>query len=380
MTLLVCAGDPSADALAALAVAEWLRRDPRRRAEGLGGPALAAAGLRPLEPPPLFGWPYPSPTGIVAPLRALPALWAAGRAIESRARRGDVCGALLVDLPDVNLPLGRRLRRLGVPVVQLVAPQTWAWRPSRNAALRQSCDLLALILPFEEVYFRGIRVEVRYVGHPLGERTPPSPIAAPSHGSIDLALLPGSRPERVDRILPPMLAGVRRLLGDARAAPPGRVVVSAARSLPVGSVERLLDRSGIGTRVAAAVERRPPIEWLHSVHQAWVCAGTGSLEVAWVGVPGCVVFRTDPATWIAARLTVRGGYAGMANRLLDRELMPERIQREFTPERLVEVARLLARPDAFDAARTGAEAIRRILGGPGFAARTADAIDAVATR
>jgi lipid-A-disaccharide synthase len=162
-TLLVCAGDPSGDALAAAALREWLRRGPGRTATGLGGPALAAAGLRPLAIP-LFRWPFPSPTGIVEPLGAVPALLAGAVALLARARRPDVRAALLVDLPDVTLPLGRLLRARGTRVIQAVAPQTWAWRPGRNRTLRASCAALAVVLPFEEPYFRRLGIDARFVG------------------------------------------------------------------------------------------------------------------------------------------------------------------------------------------------------------------------
>ncbi|MBN1773111.1 MAG: hypothetical protein JXB32_17730 [Deltaproteobacteria bacterium] len=380
-TLLVCAGDPSGDALAARAAAAWLRRRPDGRLEGLGGPALAAAGLRPLAGAPLC-WPFPSPTGIVEPLAVVPALLANAAAFVARARRPDVAGALLVDLPDVNLPLGRLLRLAGVRVVQAVAPQTWAWRAGRNRLLRRSCDALAVILPFEEPYFRARGCPARFVGHPLVDVLGPlrPPRAPPSGRPLRLALLPGSRPERVRHVLPPLLAGAAEL---SRRGELQEVVVSRAAAIDEALVARLVARAGIGA--PARVEPRPPLEWLapegegdRPSHQAWVAAGTGSLEVAAVGIPACVAWRTNRVGFAVARRLVRGRFAGLPNRLLEREALPERLQDELTADGLVRVFGELRRPEAFARAAASAGELRARLGGPGFAERLARLVDEVA--
>jgi lipid-A-disaccharide synthase len=379
-TLLVCAGDPSGDALAARAVEAWLRLRPDGRLVGLGGPALTAAGLRPLGGSPLV-WPFPSPTGVVEPLRVVPALLANAAAFVARARRPDVAGALLVDLPDVNLPLGRLLRLAGVRVVQAVAPQTWAWRSGRNRLLRASCDALGVILPFEESYFRARGCPARFVGHPLVDHLGPlqPPPVPPPCRPLRLALLPGSRPERVRQVLPPLLAGAAEL---ARRGALEHVVVSRAAAIAPALVERLVQRAGVP--VPVRLESRPPLEWLVSggpdgapPQQVWVAAGTGSLEVAALGIPACVAWRTNRIGFAVARRLVHGRFAGLPNRLLEREALPERLQDELTAERLAGTFEALRRPAAFGRAAAAAGELRARLGGPGFAERLARLVDEV---
>lgn len=378
-TLLVCAGDPSGDALAARAAEAWLRLRPGGRLEGLGGPALAAAGLRPLRRAPL-PWPFPSPTGILEPLRAVPALLANAAAFVARARRPDVAGALLVDLPDVNLPLGRLLRAARVRVVQAVAPQTWAWRAGRNRLLRASCDALAVILPFEEAYFRERGCPARFVGHPLVERLPPlrPPAAPPPSRPLRLAILPGSRPERVRHVLPPLLDGAAAL---ARRGMLEQVVVSRAAAIDAARFARSVRRAGIAAPVR--IETREPLEWLPGdaggppAHQVWVAAGTASLEAAALGIPACVVWRTNRLGYEAARRLVRGAFAGLPNRLLEREALPERLQDRLTAEELVRVFDDLRRPEAFARAAEAAAELRATLGGSGFAGNLARLVEEV---
>lgn len=377
-TLLVCAGDPSGDDLAARAVEAWLRLRPGGRVEGLGGPALGGVGLRPLSNSPVR-WPFPSPTGLVEPLRAVPALLANAAAFVARSRRDDVAGALLVDLPDVNLPLGRLLRLAGARVVQAVAPQTWAWRPGRNRRLAASCDALAVILPFEEAYFRARGCPARFVGHPLVDRLGPLRPPAPPAGALRLALLPGSRPERVRHVLPPLLAAAAEL---ARRGALAEVVVSWAPAIDAAELERRVSRAGIAAPVR--LETRPPLEWLApgggdaaAPEQVWVAAGTASLEAAAAGIPACVVWRTDPLGYAVARRLVRGRFAGLPNRLLGREVLPERLQDALTAPELVRVSEELRRPEAFARAAAAAAELRALLGGPGFAERLARLVDEV---
>jgi lipid-A-disaccharide synthase len=384
--LLVCAGDPSGDAIAARAVEAWRRVHPGEAVEGFGGPVLASTGLSTLRVP-VLRWPFPSPTGIVEPLQAVPSLLACAGVLLARGRAASA--ALLVDLPEFNLPVGRLLRALGVPVVQLVAPQTWAWRPGRNASLRDSCDALAVILPFEEPYFRAAGIDARFVGHPLIERlgplTPP-PVPAPDR-ALRLALLPGSRPERVRHVLPALLAGAAEV---ARHGGLAGVVISRAPTVDRALVERLVASAGLP--VAVTVEERPPLEWLcppsdlstfdfrlsTPIAQVWVAAGTGSLEVAALGIPACVAYRTGRIGWAAARRLVHGSFAGLPNRLLEREALPERIQDGLTPGALAETFDDLRRPGSFARAAAAALELRKLLGEAGFAERVARLLDEVA--
>ena len=381
--LLVSAGDPSGDAIAALAVAAWRRAHPGQAVAGFGGPALASAGLSTLLVP-VLRWPFPSPTGIVEPLRAVPSLLACAAALLARASRRDASAALLVDLPEYHLPLGRLLRRLGVPVVQAVAPQTWAWRPGRNASLRVSCDVLAVILPFEAPYFRAAGIQARFVGHPLVERL--GPLALPSVPAADrdlrLALLPGSRPERVRHVLPALLAGAAEV---ARRGGLARVTISRAPTVDRTLVDRCLSDSPLP--VPTDIEVRPPLDWLpstsstfstFSTSQVWVSAGTGSLEVAALGIPACIAFRTGRIGWMAARRLVHGRFAGLPNRLLEREALPERIQDGLTPGALADTFAELRRPESFARAAAAARELRALLGEPGFAERVARLLDEVA--
>ncbi|MCK7502665.1 MAG: glycosyltransferase family 39 protein [Desulfobacterales bacterium] len=266
-----------------------------------------------------------------------------------------MAGALLVDLPDVNLPLGRLLRLAGVRVVQAVAPQTWAWRAGRNRLLRASCDMLAVILPFEEPYFRSRGCAVRFVGHPLVDRLA-VPAAAADGAPAVPALAAGAAAGQ------PPGAGARRAAAAAGGRPPS-LRGGGELERVVGLAGRRRDRRGAGRAAGAARRGSPcrcessraaPLAWLASgepgeppVRQAWVAAGTGSLEVAALGIPACVAWRTNRvgfarwrAGWCAA------GSPACRTGCWSVEALPERLQDELTADGLVEVFAELRRPSA----------------------------------
>ncbi|NMC69291.1 MAG: hypothetical protein GYA57_04375, partial [Myxococcales bacterium] len=168
----------------------------------------------------------------------------------------------------------------------------------------------------------------------------------------------------------------------ARRGALAEVVVSRAPAIDAAELDRSVSRAGIAAPVR--VETRPPLEWLApdggeaaATEQAWVAAGTASLEVAATGIPACVVWRTDRIGYAVARRLVRGRFAGLPNRLLGREALPERLQDALTAPDLVRVSEELRRPEAFARAAAAAAELRSRLGGPGFADRLARLIDEV---
>src|SRR5690606_37885700 len=132
---------------------------------GLGGDACARAGVEirvPLR--------EVAVGGLVEVLGHVPRVLAAWRTLEAAAREAPTDLAVLVDAPDLNLPLARRLRRAGVPILYYVAPQVWAWRRGRIGKIARRVDRLAVIFPFEVDVFAGLGPAVRFVGHPLVDR------------------------------------------------------------------------------------------------------------------------------------------------------------------------------------------------------------------
>jgi len=329
-SLLVVAGEASGDRAAASVIGRLAGVD----AFGLGGEALARRGV-----------------DLVSDLRASTALGIGGtaaravgvfgawRAVHAAVKRRRPRAALLVNYSDFNSRLAPHLRSAGVRVLWYGAPQVWAWRRGRAHKLAPHIDVMAVMLPFEEPIWRGAGVDVRYVGHPALETTPLSrDLARQALGltpyAAAIALLPGSRPHEVRRMLPAMLEAYRRLLSD-RASVDARVLV--APSLDPTTRIWLGDRCRamrVGTFDVDPTAGAPEV--LGAFDVALCASGTASLEAALARAVPIVVYRVDIVTEIVARLLVQSPHIALPNVLLGRRAFPELLQRDAAPDLMFE--------------------------------------------
>ncbi|MBH24164.1 MAG: lipid-A-disaccharide synthase [Myxococcales bacterium] len=303
------------------------RRNPHLRAWGVGGPALRRGGLRAIAHAETL-----SAMGVGDVLRHVPRLLRLRQHLLHLARRRPPALALLCDAPDFNLPLGHRLRLRATPVVMLVAPQAWAWRPERARTMPDEVDLLLTLFPFEPAFFRRYGVPTEFIGHPLAtRRLTRSPDSPPT-----LALLPGSRPAELQRHLPVMLQARRRL---EQLLPTNTTVLAAAPTLDPRHIHDLLGSAHQDVEVLSGARAA-----LQRASLAIVVSGTASLEAALAEVPAVVVYRTDRLTWEIGRRLVKTPHIAMPNILHDGpRLFPELLQRDVTPARIVQAAREVLR-------------------------------------
>jgi lipid-A-disaccharide synthase len=368
--LMVVAGEASGDLHAADVLAELRRRRPELHAFGMGGARLEAAGLERL-----FDAREISVMGIAEVLPRLPRIWRVFRALVRAARERRPAAALLVDVPDFNLRLARKLRASGIRVVFYVSPTVWAWRRGRVRQIARDVDRMLCILPFEEEFYRRHGVHARYVGNPVVEQVPPpaAPEAFRRTLGLDaarptLALLPGSRPSELHRLLPPMVETAVLL---QRERPELQIVVPVAPGLDRAPVERAFAARGLRPTL---VEGRTA-EVVGASDVAVVASGTATLETALMLRPMVVVYRMSALSWAIGKLLVRVAFVSLVNLLSGRRLVPELLQAELRPEAVAdEVRRLWAPGRARQAQLEGLAALRAQLDSGPTAARVADEV------
>ena len=368
--ILIVAGEASADLHAARALEELRRLRPEVRAFGVGGPRLREAGLEALAPAEEI-----SVMGLAEVLPRLPRILGILRALGRAAKERRPRAALLVDLPDFNLLLAAKLKKLGIPVVYYVSPTIWAWRPGRAKKIAKVVDRMLCILPFEERFYEGTGVSARFVGHPLADRPLPSAPEryrealglAPSRTTV--ALVPGSRPSELRRIFPVMLAAAERI----RAAhPDAQFVVPVAPTLAREQLAPYL--AGHRTIEVKLVDGRTE-EVVGASDAALVKSGTSTLEAALMIRPMVVVYRLSWLSYLVGRLLVRIAHFALVNILAGRGLVPELLQREASPERMAEkIERLLGDRVARETQLQGLREVRASLGEPGAARRVAEEV------
>lgn len=340
LRLFIVAGEPSGDMIAAALVAAMRAMSPWQiEVEGVGGAHLAAQGLRSMFPMEEL-----SVMGLVEVLRHLPRLRRRLAETEAAIRRSGPDVVLSVDSPAFGLRLQRRLRGPPIRRVHYVAPQAWAWRPGRAAALADLVDLLLAVLPFEPAFFARHGVEARFVGHPVVERVPLHGdrrgfVARHGLGDAEpvLLLLPGSRRQEVARHLPIMgqaAALLRQRFARLRTVLPTLPHLAAeigaeVRSWPLRPV-LVTDET---ERMAAAA----------AADLAITASGTATLELGLAGVPMIVAHRLHPLTALAARRLVRVPHVALVNLVLGAGVVPELLQGSCRADLLADTATTLLR-------------------------------------
>ena len=297
--------------------------------------------------------------GIVEVIKHIPNIYRRFRQVVHEADRRHPDAAVLIDFPDFNLRLARELHQQGVPVIYYVSPQLWAWKQRRIERVRKYVDQMLVIFPFEEKFYRQRGVAAEFVGHPLADLPAPSVSREQfaSEYKLDaakpwIALLPGSRRAEVARIFPLLLEAVQ-LLG-----PEYVYTVPVASTLTQEWMASFL-REYHGPPITFTRDARATL--LHA-RAAAVASGTSTLEASLIGTPFVMVYCVAPLTWRLGRRLVKVDRFAMVNLIAERDVVPELVQDDFTPQRLCdELSKILADGPARAAMIEGFRDVRQRL-------------------
>jgi lipid-A-disaccharide synthase len=260
-------------------------------------------------------------------------------AITKAARKRKPRAALLVNYTEFNARLAPRLHARGVRVVWYGAPQVWAWRPGRARSLRRSVDAMAVMLPFEEPIWRQAGIDAEYVGHPARETTPLERSTARralgmTERAAAVALLPGSRPHEVRRLLEPMLDAYERVRAD-RASVDG-VVLLAASLDPKTRAWAMKRAEHLRVPVFEVDAYTGALGVLPAFDVALCASGTAALEAALVRAVPVVAYKVGLATELAARALLKSPHVALPNVILGRRAFAELLQRDVRTSKLAD--------------------------------------------
>ncbi len=337
--ILVSAGEASGDVYAAALVEALRARFPHSDFFGCTGPRMRAGGVRTVVDAASL-----AVAGLFEVISHIPRIHREYRRLVTAAAAERPQLAILTDSPDFHLRVARRLKRMGIPVVYLVAPQVWAWRKGRLPLMRRTIDHLLCIFPFEEQFFSSHGVPATFIGHPLGRLVRPSMSRQEfmHRRGLDparplVALLPGSRHGESARHLPAVLDAAARL---ARSRPVQFILgVPPGRFIDAADVASLTERNG-----APSIQVVEGETWniLASADIALAASGTVTVEAALLGTPMIVFYRVSSLSWLAGKLLVRVPFYSMVNLVAGRQVVPELMQNEMSGDRLAsEALRLL---------------------------------------
>ena len=337
--LMIVAGEVSGDQHAARLVRDLRAARGDVEITGIGGEALRREGVRTL-----YDVRDMAVVGFLEVVSRLAFFRRVFRQMTERLESDRPDALLLVDYPGFNLRLAAKARALGIPVLYYVSPQVWAWHKSRIPKMARILDLLMVIFPFEVEVFKGTGLKTVFVGHPLVESVKrtlarPSPELPWPAGERRIGLLPGSRRQEIQRVLPAMLAAAREL---RRRDPATAFLIPAASAEIREQIARQLDTLPPEDRAAVAVVDGQMREILRQARAAMVCSGTATVETALLHCPLIVVYRTAALTYWFGRWIIRVPWLGMVNLIAGRELCPEFIQGAARPGAMADAVEALA--------------------------------------
>ncbi|WP_428992249.1 lipid-A-disaccharide synthase [Pseudoxanthomonas suwonensis] len=331
---VLIAGETSGDALGAGLVEELRKRFPDARFAGIGGDAMRAAGVE--------TWHDASELavmGLFEVLRHLPRLLRLRREFRARALawRPDV--VVGIDAPDFNLGVERWFKQRGVPTVHYVSPSVWAWREKRAEKIGASADRVLCLFPMEPAIYARHGVDARFVGHPMADAMPLQPdrdaaraqLGLPS-GAPVLAVLPGSRLGEIERLGEAFFEAAWRV---SEALPALHVVVPAANARCRALLQAQMSHSALPVLHSHLLDGQARTA-LAAADVVLLASGTATLEAMLSKRPMVVGYRVSPLTYRIVRALglIKVDRYALPNVLAGRDLAPELMQDECTPERL----------------------------------------------
>jgi lipid-A-disaccharide synthase len=325
----IVAGESSGDQLGAALIAALRERVPDLECFGVAGPRMVAVGCQAWA-----GAEELAVMGLTEVVRHLPRLLRLRTALAGRllASRPDVFVG--VDAPEFNLGLAKRLHASGLPTVQYVSPQVWAWRQGRVRNIGRACDLVLCLLPFETAFYARHGVPAAFVGHPLADQIPLEVDRAGARAALGLepsarivALLPGSRVGEVERLGADFL-GAAAWLAERR--PDLRFIAPMATARAREIFERKQAEVS-GLPKVLLIEGRAQ-QALAACDAAIVASGTATLETLLSRRPMVVAYRLGALTaFLLRRLRlVKVPYFSQPNLLVGRALVPELLQEQVS--------------------------------------------------
>jgi lipid-A-disaccharide synthase len=370
-SIFISAGDPSADYPGKNLIDELRRLCPEIDIFGLGGPLMQEAGLRPLADH--------EGLAVMGFREVLPRILYFRRLlhnIEDEIKRRRPKAVILIDYPGFNLRLAARIKPLGIPIIYYISPQVWAWGKRRLKDIRQLVDLMLVIFPFEESFYREQGVTAHFTGHPIVDRyrnIPDKSTCRDMVGHDDdrklIALLPGSRMQEIKRMLPTM---VKASILIKKESDKIDFIVAG-----VGNVDPQVYRDIIRQQNIAVIAGKTP-ELINGADFVITSSGTATIETAYFMTPMLIIYKTGFLTYHIARSLIDLDSIGMVNIVAGRKVVPELIQNNASPEAIAShTLEIMGSPELYGHMVEDLEAVRNKLGTKKAGVRAAELIQEV---
>ena len=339
----IVVGEVSGDTLGVTLIRAFKAQGINATFEGIGGPQMIAEGFDSIYPMERL-----AVMGLVEVMGRLKELFAIRDDLVARWTANPVDVFIGIDAPDFNLRLSAQLKPLAVKTVQYVSPSVWAWRQGRVHGIRAAVDLVLCLFPFEVDFYTKHNVAAVFVGHPLAQDIPLQHdvgTAKQQLGLLDTAqiigLLPGSRSGEVSRLAPILFDTALKLLASK---PQLKFLVPAINQARLAQIQAILANYPANltqaVQVIEAQESNSKVgrDVMAASDLVLLASGTATLECLLYGRPMVVVYKLQWFTFLIVSWMIKIPYKSLPNILANREIVPELIQYDATPEKVFKAA------------------------------------------
>ncbi len=365
---MIVAGEASGDLHGADLARELLELDSGLTLSGIGGVEMAAAGVK-IH----YDISRLAVMGIIEVLSRLKDIRAAMKNLEYQFRINRPNLLILIDYPGFNLELARRAKKYNIAILYYISPKIWAWREGRINSIKKYVDRLAVILPFEEKYYKGHGLEVDFVGNPLLDKVKTSLLPEKfkslydiDHDASVIGIMPGSRKQEIAKLLPLFMQTALKL---------DKKIGKCVFLLPLAATlteNDLKDYGIMDSRLDIRIFNDKRYEAMAACDAAMAASGTLTMELALLQVPLVVCYRVSQLTYLLAKSFIKVEFASLVNLVAERKIVPELLQNKATPENIYqEILPLLLSTETRDSMKRELAGVCKKLGEPGGAKRTA---------
>ena len=365
---MIIAGEVSGDLHGSKLVLAMREKDSDLFFCGIGGQALRDAGVKILVDASQL-----AVVGISEIFSKMPGLFRGMSVAKKLLKSLKPDLLIIIDFPDFNLHVAGTAKKLGIPVLYYISPQVWAWRPGRVKKIRRIVDRVAVILPFEENFFRKHQIKATFVGHPLldtHQLLDGSLITKNAENIPVVGLLPGSRDKEIAKLLPVMLQSARILLERDKNV---KFIVSVAPSIKRQFVETIVEEHRGEYDFELVSDTVENV--LKRCRLAVVASGTVTLEAAIFGIPMIIIYKVSSVSYWLGRMLVRSRIKnfGLVNIIAGRKISPELLQGEASSKKIADMTfEMLNDASGLEKTKNELLGIKDMLGGPGASKRVAD--------
>ncbi len=368
------AGEASGDIHAASVAKALKELHPSVQMIGMGGQVMEEAGVHIVYDIKNLGY-----IGVVEIVKALPEFFKLRSFLKKIMIEEQPDVLLCVDYPGFNMKLAKVAHELGIPVVYYIAPTIWAWHKSRGKDIAKYVTKVASIFPFEAESYREFNCDVEFVGHPLVDIVKPTmsredafTFFSADSQKRNILLMPGSRKQEVLSLLEVMLQGAEVLAEKYKDM---EFFLPRAHTIDRSLLEEIIANHTL----TVTITEGNTYDLMQMCDVCLAASGTATLETALMELPTILLYRLSPVTYTLGKLLVHLPYVGLPNIVAGRQVIPELLQSEVTPENIAcKLDELMADSSLYDTMKNDLKEVKIKLGEPGAVKRVAELLSHVA--